>query len=793
MRHFIKFYYQILIILLFQIFTFAQSFEVKLIVADAENNTAVTNANISLSDRYFGTTNKDGESILNSVNKGIYTLVISHISYYTYEENFELLSDTVLTIKLFSGRVELQDVVVTSGKYEQNINMLPYSVSSIDKKEIEFSPLFTVSDLLKTESGISLLRDGIWGTEVSIRGLNRANVVTLIDGNRIETSTDISARLSMFDLNDVERIEVIKGAASSLYGSGATGGTINVISKSGSYTDKLKLIGSYSGGFNSVNNFFSNGINLIASGNEWILKLGGNYREADNTKTPAGELKNSQFEDNSFSALFQFRPIDDHEIKLNYQQFNAYDVGIPGGAPLFPNNAVVTYPEELRRLLSAEYKINNLSRSLVKLTAKYFYQFISRDVENIPGTVQFFPAGNGQPPRRVSVLKISPSADHITNGFQIQSDFKFKSHYLIAGFDFWTRNYNGLRTRDQKIEFLNPIDSSVVRTLFKTIYEKPLPDADYSSAGIYLQDEMNLLENINLTLGGRYDYIWLSNAETYNPLYELNNGVVNENPPGQKIIWEAESAVNKSYVFNIGLLYLLSDHSNISFNAARSFRSPSLEERYQYIDLGSLVRVGDPNLKPEQGYFFDLGFRLFPSNLNFTTSIFFNSLKDLVAEVPGTYDGRNALIKTNIGEALLYGFEYSIDYKLLNQINIYSTLSYVRGLNQKDDQDLPQISPLNGVIGLEYFPTYWVSADISSILFTEQNNVAPGEMTTPGYATFNFSLNFINLNFLSTKVGLSMGIENILDKDYRNHLSTTRGSITTEPGRNYYLRVNLAF
>ncbi len=274
MRHFIKFYYQILIILLFQIFTFAQSFEVKLIVADAENNTAVTNANISLSDRYFGTTNKDGESILNSVNKGIYTLVISHISYYTYEENFELLSDTVLTIKLFSGRVELQDVVVTSGKYEQNINMLPYSVSSIDKKEIEFSPLFTVSDLLKTESGISLLRDGIWGTEVSIRGLNRANVVTLIDGNRIETSTDISARLSMFDLNDVERIEVIKGAASSLYGSGATGGTINVISKSGSYTDKLKLIGSYSGGFNSVNNFFSNGINLIASGNEWILKLG---------------------------------------------------------------------------------------------------------------------------------------------------------------------------------------------------------------------------------------------------------------------------------------------------------------------------------------------------------------------------------------------------------------------------------------------------------------------------------------------------------------------------------------
>ena len=780
-------------LLLFQFVTDAQSYDMKLRISDVGNNAPIANANIALSERFFGTTNDFGEVIFKDLSASNYFIKISHISYKTFEFNIELLSDTVIYINLSSESVKLQDVIVTANKYEQNIQMLPYSVSSVSKKEIEMSPLFTVSDLLKTESGISLLRDGIWGTEVSIRGLSRANVVTLIDGYRIETSTDISARLSMFDLNDVERIEVIKGAASSLYGSGATGGTINVISKSGSYTNKLSLTGSYSGGFNSVNNFFSNGLNLIASGNEWILKLSGIYRKADNTQTPAGELSNSQFEDNSFSALFQLKPFENHEIKFNYQQFNAYDVGIPGAAPLFPNNAIVTYPEELRRLLSAEYKINNLSRSLIKLSAKYFHQFISRDVENIPGIVQFIPAENGQPPRRVSVLKINPGADHNTDGFQTQADFKFTNHYLIAGFDYWTRNYNGLRTRDQKIEFLNPIDSSVVRTLYKTIYEKPLPDADYSSAGIYLQNEMNLLDNLNLTLGGRYDYIWLNNAKTYNPLYEVNNGVVNNHPRGQTIIWEAESAVNKSYVFNIGLLYSLNDYSNISFNAARSFRSPSLEERYQYIDLGSVIRVGDPNLKPEQGYFFDLGFRLFPEKLNFTTSIFLNSLKDLVAEIPGTYDGKNALVKTNIGEALLYGFEYSIDYRLMNQINIYNTLSYVRGLNQKDDQDLPQISPLNSIIGIEYFPLEWMSADFSSIIFAEQNKVAPGEKITPGYATFNFKLNFINLNLGSTKAGLSAGVENMFDKEYRNHLSTNRGSITTEPGRNFFFRANLAF
>lgn len=783
----------LLTILLIQLSSFPQSTNIKIKVNTSDDSSSISRANISLSDIYFGTTNNFGEADFNSLPPGKYFIKISHIAYKRFESNIEIISDTVLMIQLASESLKLQDVIVTSNKYDQNIQMLPYSVSSISKKEIEMSPSITVSDLLKTESGISLLRDGIWGTEVSIRGLSRANVVTLIDGNRIETSTDISARLSMFDLNDVERIEVIKGAASSLYGSGATGGTINIISKSGHYTSKLSISGSYSGGFNSVNNLYSNGINIIASGNEWIAKFSGIYRNAQNTKTPSGELSNSQFEDNSFSTLFQFKPFEDQEVKFSYQQFNAYDVGIPGAAPLFPNNAIVTYPKELRRLLSAEYKINNLSKTLIKLSAKYFHQFISRDVENIPGTVQFVPGSNGQPPRRVSVLKISPCADHNTDGFQTQADFKFENHYVIAGFDFWTRNYNGLRTREQKIEILNPVDSSVVRTTYKTIYEKPLPDADYSSAGIYIQDEINLLDNLNLTLGGRYDFIWLNNAETLNPLYEINDGVVNNNPVGQKIIWDAESAENKSYVFNIGLLYSLGDQSNISFNTAASFRSPSLEERYQYIDLGSVIRVGDPNLKPEQGYFFDLGFRLFPENLNFTTSIFLNSLKDLVTEIPGTYDGRNALIKTNIGEALLFGFEYSFNFRVMNQLSVYNTLSYVRGLNQKDDQDLPQISPLNGIIGIEYFPLDWMSADISAILFAEQNKVAPGEKTTPGYATFNFKLNFVNLTLANIKAGFSVGLENILDKEYRNHLSTNRGSITTEPGRNIFIRANLAF
>lgn len=785
-----KYAFQIIITIILSISIFPQNYNIKLKVTDFESNYPIPNVNIELSGHYFSTSDKNGEAIFRSIPGNKYSLKITHINYAVFSEEITLDSDTLLLVSLNQTSVKLKDIIVTSSKYDKDINQLPYSVSLLETDEIAKSPSPTISDLLKSEPGISLLRDGIWGTEISIRGLNRSNIVTLIDGDRIETSTDLSARLSMVDLNDIEKIEVIKGAVSSLYGSGATGGIVNIISKSGSYSNTISLNGNYSGSYSSVNHLFSNGLNIFMSGKNWLTKLSGSYRKAGNANTPAGVLENSQFEDNSFSGLFQFKPFDNQELKLNFQQFKAIDVGIPGASSLFTANAKVSYPQELRRLYSVEYKINNLSKTFLKLSAKYFHQFISRDVENIPGIINY-PAG--QPPKRVSVLKISPGADHNVDGFQTQTDFSFSSNYLIAGFDFWKRNYNGLRSKEQKIEVLNPSDSAVVKTIYKTVYEKPLPDADFYSAGIYAQDEFKISNKINLTFGGRYDFIWLHNSETVNPLYETNDGVINNSPAGQTIIWQAESAQNKSYVFNIGMLYSLNKHSAVSFNAANSFRSPSLEERYQYIDQGNVVRVGDPNLKSEQGYFLDFGYRLFQNDFDLRTSIFLNSFKDLVTEEPGTYEGRNALIKVNIGKALLYGFDYSINLRISESFLLKNTLSYVRGINKKNESDLPQIAPLNGTLGLRYFISDLLSAEITAVAFNRQNKVAEGELKTPGYIYYNLYVDFMNVSFSSLSLQISTGIENIFNKGYRNHLSTNRGLIVDEPGRNIYVKANVNF
>jgi len=765
----------------------AQEFRGK--VTNAHNNQAVEGVNISFSNELFTTTNRNGEFYLPHISKEKYLLRASHINYHMKEVEVNTASGFA-EISLEPSDINLDEVIVTSSRHEQYIKNLPYSALLVDNEKLESNISTGVPDILKDEPGVNLVRDGVWATDISIRGLSRSNIVTLVDGIRLETSNDLAARLSMIDLNDVDRIEIIKGASSSLYGSGATGGVVNIISRSVEFSDRFFLNGNLSVGYNSVNNsrVFSGG---VVSGNSfWTSKVTGSLRRADDIKTPAGDINNSQFSDMSVSGTLNVNPFKHNYLRVNYQLFKAEDVGVPGGYPLFPDKALVTYPDAKREMASAQYEVRNLSDLISKISLKYSYQFILRNVENIPFQVQNIPAQGNQPARRVNVLKITPGADHHTNSLQFQTDFILSErNFLLAGIDIWKRSYQGKRERHQLIEVLGADGTTVVKTINKVITEKPLPDSDYRSVGFFIQDEHQLIpQKLQLSLGARIDQIRITGERTLNPLFETNDGVINYTPANQKVIWEKEESDELSYSGNLGLLYSLISNVDLTLNAGYSFRSPSLEERFQYIDLGNLLRIGNPDLKSERGYFFDLGTRYRTERFRASASLFFNSLNDLVVEEPGTYENRPARIKTNIGEARLYGFDASLDYNIFSSFTTYVNAAYVRGEDLKENTNLPQISPMNGTAGFSYTPIENLSVDISSVFFFQQNKTAAGEVSTPGYVYFNAMLGYRPAAIYGGKIQLFAGVENILDKNFRNHLSTNRGSITVEPGRNIYLK-----
>lgn len=773
-------------------FTFSQNLTLTGKITDISTGSPIHGAIVFVPSNNIAYTNSDGVYEVNNLMYGVYNVRVSHIGFKTQIIDIQIdVNNRNFDFSLEPSPIKLDEVIVKVDRLEKYLKDSPYSLVLADKEQIESKNFNSLSDLLDYEPGITAIRDGVWGTDINIRGLSRNNIVTIIDGTRIETANDISARLSMIDLNDIDRVEIIKGAASSVYGSGATGGIVNIISSSPSFSKSYSLTGNISTGYNSVNNLRTLAGTIYNSGYFWSSKISGSYRKADDAETPHGKLKNSRFSDYSLSGSFNVQPISNHLLKINYQLFKAEDVGIPGGAPLFPDNAAVRYPNEKRELISAGYEILNISSLFSKVMVRYSHQFILRDVENIPGIVQNIPASGNMPPRRVSVLKISPQADHRSDNFLAQANLILSPNNLLTfGIDYWSRSYNGERLRYQKIETLDSTGTTVVNTLNKVIAEKPLPDSRFQSIGFFVQDDLEVLKDkLKFSLGARIDKIDITGEETLNPLYEINNDVINNNPPNQQILWENTESDDISYSSNAGFKYSLTSELDLTLSLGYAFRSPSLEERFQYIDLGSLVRVGDPSLKPEKGYTSDFGIRFYSSDMKIISSFFFNYITDIVVEKPGTFEGRNAQIKTNIGKARLYGFDFLINYNFYKDWLTYLTASYVKGDDLSEDQNLPQIPPLNGTFGIKSSITENISAEVSSSVFAPQNDVAAGEITTPGYAAFNVAVNLKNINLTSLRFQIFAGVENIFDKSYRNHLSTVRGGITVEPGRNFYIRL----
>jgi hemoglobin/transferrin/lactoferrin receptor protein len=792
------FRYFFLLLILATNITFSQTASIKGKVFDLNTGVTISDVNVRIQNMNLAVkTDKNGEYSFSNLDIGEYKAEFLHPEYKTLVASITVTGNLIMTldIKMSVNEIETGEITVTSTRYANMLKDIPLPMDVVEEHQILRNPANTVSDIINSKPGLSLTRDGIWATDISIRGLSRSNIVTLIDGNRIETATDISARLSMIDLNDVDRIEIIKGGSSSLYGTGAFGGVINIITKGGDFSSNTYFKGSLLSGINTVNTGASGRLLLNAGSKYWFAKFSGSMRNAKNTETPRGELLNSQFSDNNISGSIGFKPSKKHTFKFDYQRYYARDVGIPGSV-LFPTLAKVTYPEEKREMYSGEYKFTEISKVLKNISAKYFYQTILRDVENIPYQTVLSKTTSGKLKQKTTVDKIVPIANHYTNGIQIQTDWQFgKFNNVILGADIWQRSLTSDREKFQTIYKYDTTSGALLSTTTQITGEKPLPEAEYRSIGGFAQDEIKLLDNrLKINLGARIDRISVNNSNTYNPAYIIINGVMNGNPAGQKLIWTATDANDISWSSNIGAMYSFMKDIDVTLNFARSFRSPSIEERYQYIDLGSYIRVGNPNLNPEQGMFADLGLRIWKPNYRFSGNIFMNSFKDLVVETPGTYDGRPAFIKTNIGKALLYGYEFDFMYNFYGSYVVYGSLALVRGEDTENNLDLPQMPPLNGRLGMRGQITPYLIFDISSLMFNRQDKVAAGEIPTPGYATFNVGLSSSQLDIYKyLKCQLFAGVENILDKAYRNHLASNRGSVTVEPGRNFYFKLALDF
>ena len=697
--------------------------------------------------------------------------------------------------------IELEDVVVSSLKVDKKLAETTANISVVNSLDFKRNSSFTTADVLSKEPGIAMSSDGMWSKGLNVRGLGEDRMVTLIDGNRIETATDLTASLSMIDVNDIERVEVIKGAQSVLYGSGAMGGIVNVITKDGYFADKAYVYGSLLGGFNTVNSSHSEYLSVLTGAKRWYLKLNASYGQAGDVMTPEGVLNNSSYKTNNVSAKLGIKPFKNHIFKFQFQRNWSNDVGIPGGAAFAPN-ATADYKDIGRILFDGSYEIKNITEKFTSLKLSAYSQEIVRNVEMQPNsrTVDTLPDGKV---KITTPRLVTPNGIHKTKGVQLQTVFDFtENNTLVAGIDVWRRDVETTRTKYVNVTMLKPNeDTAMVNNVER--HETPIPNSSFTSAGIFLQDEMRLLnDRLILNIGGRLDGIIVENDLCYDVDYIIQNGNINNNPPGQRITYEADKSTDITWSANIGAIYNMYKNTDLVLNVARSYRAPSLEERFKYIDLGAYVQLGNQDLKPEDGYFADLGVRYWGNRLQIEGSAFINRISNMIVDAPGefiynTTDGTTdtlpALIASNVSKALLYGFEIDGSWMFMKNLYADFSASYTIGRDTENKTYLPLIPPFSGRLGLTYNYPKIGSASLSLLAASKQEKIAEGEIPTDGYCRLDLALSTRIFDFGRCGLQIFGGIDNITNTTYVNHLSTNRGDIRYEPGRNFYIKLNFTF
>lgn len=228
------------IMFLFLNFILAEN-EIKGIVKDSKNKKPISDVNIYLKKSKTGTTSdKNGEFILDIKNdKDDLEIEFGHVAYesvFIYDWNNEFIE-----IEMNEVFLQLDDIVVTSMKCEYNLSNVPIYTEIINKSAIRQSGAVTLGDLMEQTPGISKNYDAHGSFDYNLLGLDSKYILILKDGNPIIGKFNDKVDLDQIMVSNTDRIEIIKGPGSALYGTEAMGGVINIISDKNLNKNKVEV------------------------------------------------------------------------------------------------------------------------------------------------------------------------------------------------------------------------------------------------------------------------------------------------------------------------------------------------------------------------------------------------------------------------------------------------------------------------------------------------------------------------------------------------------------------------
>ncbi len=685
--------------------------------------------------------------------------------------------------QLPQGGEPAKRVVVTASRTAQDPFEVARAIDVVDLEALQRGQFRSVPQALRNLPSTFIQETSPGQGSPYLRGFTAYNNLMLIDGIRLNNSTfraGPNQYWATIDPMSLSRIEVLRGPASTLYGSDAVGGTVQVFTKSAARyaADGISYGGEVYGRYATAeNSIATRGEIHVGFTREGGLRtgvlIGGSARALGDIEggRATGLQPNTSHDENGFDVKLEHWLERDTKLVFLHQSYSQDDVPRTHSTEQGVSWRGTSVGSDRRRDSDQDRRLTYL---------QLHKEGMEGGLESMQLSVSWHTQTWVEDRVRGSGAAVVDSSRVGTLGAFAQFESESSIGHLTYGVDFYRDHVDSARRRD----VYRPGDE---------IQGKVGDDSTYDLLGVYVQDVVDLGDRARLEAGVRYTYAAVDAQSVRDP---VSNGQI-----GIRNSWDELTA-------NVRGIISVTDDVNVYAGASQGFRAPSLTDLTSF----GIARSGEQeipvaDLNEEQFLGYEVGAKLRGRGASAQAAWFYTDVKDQILRFPtGTANaaGEPIVTKGNVGDGYIQGVELSYTLSLMDRTELFGahTYQYGRITNFQDpnnptglSDDYPsRLMPMQNVIGLRWenvrgdfhaATTVVRAEDADKLSFRDQSDtqrIPPGG--TPSYTIWNASCGWQ----VSEQASLECSVENITNVDYRVH-----GSGSNSLGTNFVFGMRVTF